>query len=423
MKFLYGDSSPSPLATDFIDFLRKALDCSVAILQAEQRMLQGAARRQELERRAEQDLGRIRDLESTVSRAIVSVVEKDSPDAPVTHCSDVMSRAVSAAAAEQQSFVKSVLGEEVQRIDESAAKERGRCVKAIEELLLTHDLPGHEGELIFEQKATGGSSARLRSTTSYGVAAMLDLDLPAGSLFARRLFVGAVVDSLDIEVPKRTRMTTEKLQRFLITRCSFGPRVQRVSLRTETVDEGYDFICATEGPRFTARRVAAGADAPEELELETDDMQAVLAFVEKLVAASATLPERRKAMAAVAIDGEPLENHRQPSVLVKRLIEAMAPIVREISARSRPKDELVIRRQLDDGRREERFVRRAELLAKLERLPAGLRALFAPLALGDVPGTPPPVEDSGETVTGSAIIEENTASGSRGGASPSGAAT
>src|SRR5688500_809908 len=118
MEFLYGDSTSSPLATDYVDLLRKAIDCCVVVLQAEQRMGVGIARRRHLESRAEQDVLRLRELEKTVTRSIALVVEGATPDAPVARCSDVIARAVSGAVASSEGDIQNGLSAELQRIEE-----------------------------------------------------------------------------------------------------------------------------------------------------------------------------------------------------------------------------------------------------------------------------------------------------------------
>jgi hypothetical protein len=74
--------------------------------------------------------------------------------------------------------------------------------------------------------------------------------------------------------------------------------------------------------------------------------------------------------------------HDDPGVLVERLIDLLTPVVREISRHSLQSDEFVLKRRLDDDRREEIFVPKAELRAKLDPLPASLRRMFDRLALG-----------------------------------------
>jgi hypothetical protein len=412
MEFLYGDSTSSPLATDYVDLLRKAIDSCVALLQAEQRMNVGIAHRRHLEARAEKDVVRLRELEATVTRSISLVIEGATPDAPVARCGDVIARAVSSAVASSEGDVQASLKAEFQRIEDSAAKERARCVKAVEQLLLAHDLPGSEREVRIETRKEGGHSARLHATTPYGVTSALDLEIAAGNRFAQVVRVGDLAEALEIQVPKtggwlrkESRLTTERLGRLIVTSCRVG-RMYQVSLRGEGIEEGYDFSCVPRSARVHAIRVAPDLPSPVDFELNETDSKAVVAFLEKLAAAALELAPNRKALAQVQLDGESLEQQRQPSLLVQRLIEVMAPTVREIAARSGSEQELVIRRLLGDGRREERYVRRSELLEKLEPLPAPARALFAPLGLGDVPGQPAPaVEEVSVEISGGYIME------------------
>jgi hypothetical protein len=412
MQFLYGDSTPSPLTMDFVDLLRKSLDCFVPILQAEQRMALASARRRELEQKAEHDGGRLRELEGTLARAISAFVAGASPDAPVTKCSEAISRAAGAAVMATESEMQAALAAEVNRIEESTTRERTRCVKALEQLLLVHDLPGAESELRLEQKA-GAHAARLHISTPYGLTAALELEIPATSWFAHTLRVSQVVETLDIQVPKtggwirkEGRLSTEKLGRLLVTGARLGVRSRRVSLRTETLDEGYDLVWGGEAGHVQVIRIASGA-APVEFDLVEADLKNVLAFTDKLAVAALQLGSHRKALAEVALDGEPLDKQRQPSLLVERLVEVMAPIVREIVTRSGSQNELVLRLLLGDGRREERFVPRAELLEKLAILPVTQRIMFAPFGLGEISGAPPPPEPSVE-ISAASIFDDST---------------
>jgi hypothetical protein len=58
-----------------------------------------------------------------------------------------------------------------------------------------------------------------------------------------------------------------------------------------------------------------------------------------------------------------------------------APIVAEIARRSPNALELSLKCETDGGRREELYLRKKDLVAKLEPLTPPARALFAPLAL------------------------------------------
>ena len=71
--------------------------------------------------------------------------------------------------------------------------------------------------------------------------------------------------------------------------------------------------------------------------------------------------------------------------MVERLVEKMAPVVREIARHSLSPNELVLKRLLDNGRREEIFVSRQELEQKFEGLGDPWRALFVTLGLAEAP--------------------------------------
>jgi hypothetical protein len=70
-------------------------------------------------------------------------------------------------------------------------------------------------------------------------------------------------------------------------------------------------------------------------------------------------------------------------VLVERLVAVMAPVTQEIARRSPSASELVLKRLVSGGRREEIFVAKAELVKRLDGLEPQLRTVFDPLGLGD----------------------------------------
>jgi hypothetical protein len=73
----------------------------------------------------------------------------------------------------------------------------------------------------------------------------------------------------------------------------------------------------------------------------------------------------------------------------------MAPTVVEISRRSGAPGELVLRRNLGEGRREETYSTHTELLEKILVLPPDLRAVFAPLKLSGPAGAALPPANGG----------------------------
>jgi len=91
----------------------------------------------------------------------------------------------------------------------------------------------------------------------------------------------------------------------------------------------------------------------------------------------------RESVVRIDLDGKDVYKNHLGLALVSRLVKAFAPIVEEVTGRSPSEAELSLKREDDAGKREELYLRREELLKKLQPLNAEGRAYFAPLGLDD----------------------------------------
>src|SRR5215472_9403985 len=89
MNYLFGDSTPSELTSNFLEFFRDALDFSVHALQADERILEGKKRAQELHEDADVEIERLARF-ITLSLEGVDAAEKEAGgpnDSPTAVCS------------------------------------------------------------------------------------------------------------------------------------------------------------------------------------------------------------------------------------------------------------------------------------------------------------------------------------------------
>jgi len=91
----------------------------------------------------------------------------------------------------------------------------------------------------------------------------------------------------------------------------------------------------------------------------------------------------RESVVRVDLDGKDVVKNRLGLALVSRLVKTFAPLVEEITQRSPSEQELSLKLEDDHGKREELYLRRDELLKKLQPLNAEGRGVFAPLGLDD----------------------------------------
>jgi hypothetical protein len=119
----------------------------------------------------------------------------------------------------------------------------------------------------------------------------------------------------------------------------------------------------------------------ESFDAQQADVPQLRTLREKVGAAVSELARHRTKILEAKLDGDPLQSHAKPTLLVERLIAVLIPETREIAARSQSPGELVLRRSLGGDRREEIFLSRHDLTLKLEPLDDRHRALFDSLFL------------------------------------------
>src|SRR5262252_4326243 len=89
MFYSYGDSSTSPFTSNFLELVRDAIDFSVYVLQADQRISGAEERRVALQRRADSEVAKLEALKAAVS-ATIDATPKGSPDSPAADCAKRM---------------------------------------------------------------------------------------------------------------------------------------------------------------------------------------------------------------------------------------------------------------------------------------------------------------------------------------------
>lgn len=421
VRYLYGDSTESALERNYLAFLRDAVDFAVAVLGCDAALAAGRERRQARERTASEQIHAVEELGGRLTAAVEPVVER-SADAPVGRCAAAIAGAVAEAVRRESAQVRAALAADLQLIEAEAATLRGRCAEALEALLVQHDLPDAEETL--SVRWTGSAyEARLRQRARFGVDAILELELAGSSLFAHDLRVDRVADGVELHAPepagwlrKEIKMVPHRLGRHHVTEAIVDR--DGVTVRLRENGQGFDLIVGAGGDVRVDR---AGAEEGAGFDTDDRDAAGLRQLAARIEDALRGLRDRRRALVSATIDGVSLADHDHPRVLVDRLVETMAPVVRAIAQRSLAPGELVLKRLLADDRREEIFVSRAELTRKLDPLPPALRQALAPLGIVDdapprpgrrtaphppPPPPPPPSPGPSSTVEVDAALRE-----------------
>jgi hypothetical protein len=392
MPFLYGDSTPSALETNYIDFLRDALDFSAQVLGADERRRGSSARADELRRATEIDVARLESFGDAVSRAVVAALSAAGvDDSPVTRCAQSVVRSSSDLVSAAIERIRADAAAEIAQHVSRAERDQGGALQALGTLLLRHDLPDATTEIRVTLEEGSHYAARLHVHALEDLEAVIDLGIADDHVFSHPLRVDKVVERLEVHAPeisgwlrKEVKLKPQRLDKEYVTSLVVSGSETVFALRSsvEGVGPGYDVVVRRTAPRVSLTRVGEGTELPA-FDLTDEDETRMVALEEALVAAAVELIDARRSLAEATLGGVPLAEHPSPREMVERLVEKMAPVVREIARHSLSPNELVLKRLLDNGRREEIFVSRQELEQKFEGLGDQWRALFVTLGLAE----------------------------------------
>jgi hypothetical protein len=396
MGHLFGNSTVFPFGPDYIEIVRHAVEAGVQLLAAQRAMGKALRRNDTVEQQQES----IRVQLVSLGDALLSTLEPflDGPSERVARVSkQIRERSKELIAAEGASLEGAVT-EKMSSSRTAVEAARQNTFRAIETFVLRHDLPDTEVGLHLHAEETRYRGQAL-VTTPFGVEAVFDLAIPAAHDWGQPRRVVEMSAGTEVHVPtesgiftKRIESRPVKLDRLFITEVAISNARTLITLRKgPRSGSGYQIeVLDDDVPRAVLSHITEdGGLGPEEpLPLGDEDSVHALRLWNRVLDSSADLPARRQAMTEATFEGKSIMEIDEPRRVCEKLVEVMAPVVQQLGRNSGAPGELVIRRDVGEGRREEVFITKAELQEKVLALPEDLQAVFAPFELGEGPISP-----------------------------------
>jgi hypothetical protein len=404
MNYLYGDSTASQLKSNVLEFFRDALDCSVILLQADQKIDEGRARIRTLRAAADAELARLEKFIGEVEKTIRDA-SSGIPESPTLQCAGRLAALSNDAKNASADSVREKLAREIAAVEAEEAAARQTCNAALATLLLGQPPPDATTltRVTLAAGQQGSYEAVLTGSAEFGLDWTFELAIPEANGWSSAMRIDRVAPQLEIRAPqlagwisKEVKIRPQKLDRFVVTELIDDGETVSVKLRAEAgAETGFDLeVDCNEHSVTKMTRIGPKDDASVgTFDVHADDVRPLVDLVEKLRVSSEELTRLR--LRAARFDDGAFHEQEKFAGFVERLVAMMAPILREISDRSLTPNELVLRRLLSNDRREEIFVAKTTLRDKVAVLPVPVRALFAPLGLDPVPplpGSPRPTD-------------------------------
>jgi hypothetical protein len=390
IEYLYGDSTPSPLTTDYIAYLQNVFDFSIEVLLHENRANAATQAAANLSDVTDVEVFRADEIVAHVFHALEQYPTGDD-NSIAARCACQIRQGVEDLVRAEARAARAVVAMEKGRAKQVALLARAACARALEALVLRQDLLDSVVTTKVWLQSESHYVVRRFGETPYGLKWTVEVEVPASHALARALRMGFLAGRLEIEAPalggwfhKRVQLRRQRFDRLYLVELVVDPTGTTMKLRAtpQMSSAGYDVSLSASSSRVQVLRIQEGGVAPDSpYEVSDEDAAELRSGSDAFVALIGQFPECKQVLVTASLDETPLYQLETPHLLVERIIGSVAPIVEQISNRSLVPGELSLKRAFSETQREEVFVRKAELLKKLEPLPPALRQVFDPLKL------------------------------------------
>jgi len=385
--YRFGDGTPFPIQENFIETLLAAVDATVgtfaAAAEVEERREKALSARKE----ADEDLRRIGILDKAIEHAVLPL--QPSADRTASIAQQAAQRALQAARAAIQQSRTQIDGRLAQLAGEPrTAKAAERTRTALAMFFEHHQLPDTAWR--WSWKADSGERATGEAMAFAGkFRAMYDLDLDGA--WSHVVRIGALVPGLDVVVPRKKTFGGVKRGRVHLDKCGLiaverAPDRHVIVIREHAGKPSAGWRVLLRDPERTGTTLialdAAGKSIGNELSLDAEEAVPFLELWSKIDAALLDLRDRRRTLRDLRIGDAALESILDPATVGRMLLAVLGPLSKQLRARSRVPNELSLKRDTGDGRREELYVPRETIERKYAMLPAAYRRLFEEIGLG-----------------------------------------
>jgi hypothetical protein len=417
MRFLFGDSAPFPLGYNFLATLEVFMTAATRIVQLESEARDFAKHTEEYAQGRVKGLEALDQFHTVVMRAVQDTAQKVQHVHALEYAQKVAEfasryveehRRVTLATSERENV--QCRTENERRVGEQRAQ--------LETFLKAARLPVLSTKISM-RLASDGKDARAQMTALFeipdGIQTAFTLGLSKVAAWAMPRKVSELAQGVDLQVgidkswlrgtvtPKQVNVDEWIVMGFELSDDTFD-----LTLRKKLTEK--------EMLHFSLRRSEVGIGGivehpgqpgAEQLngQLGASDLAALDRIWQALRLACREIVDHKEQLINVTLDGNPVFEGGLVIPFVVRLVAMFAPTVREIAKRSPNEFELSLKQENDGGRREEVYLRKDQLVSRLQPLSAAGREVFAPLGLDTwVPGLsniPPPVATGPQLPPGS----------------------
>ncbi len=377
--YRYGDGTPFPLEENFIETLTTAVEtCTNAFLPLAE--LDGRREKaREARREGDREIGRLDDLEKSVSAALGPYIPADKKVA-TTHA---VAQKIAQLAKSQISEAKVQVNAHVRGLDGAASPRSAAdaIVKALRPFFNEHQLPNTQWIMSWDVRGGEPQAAAVGTAGRITASFVLAPEPYRAPIRVDQLSDGVIVHMLKKGVFGKAKPAPVDLGKYVMVAFEHTARQRVVTLKENPhkASSGLRFAVGDGGATWLS--ISPTGDAEGEANpLDMDDVGPIRQLVDRVTEVFKNLTEHRT-LVDLTFGGKAIADLEEPRIVPLELLGQLTPLARTIREKSRTSGELVLKKDVGDGRREELFVPRATLAQQFARLPAEYRRPFEEMGI------------------------------------------
>lgn len=378
--YRYGDGSPFPLDENFIETLTTAVEtCTnafVPLTELDNRRL----RAKEARREADAETARLADLESVLGGSLAPYLASEKKVSVTQGVAQKLGAAAKQAVAEAKRQVDArVAALEAQAAPRTVSD---AVIKALRPFFDGHQLP--KSLWIMSWDARGAECQADAVATAGRISAAFALSPEPYRMPIRvdQLAEGVVVHMMKKGVFGKAKPAPVDLGKYVMVsfeHTATGEHVVTLKENPNKASSGLRFSVSDKGATWVSINTQGDAEGDAN-DLDPEDVAPVRTLADRAYATLKDLINRRT-LVELSLGSKPIGDLDEPRIIPLELLSQLTPLARTIRDKSRMSGELVLKRDVGDGRREELFVPRATLAAQFARLPADYRRPFEDMGI------------------------------------------
>lgn len=378
--YRYGDGTPFPLEENFIETLTAAVETCTNAFGPLAELDARRERAKDTRREAEKEAGRLDDLEKTITAALAPYIP---PDKTKANSAQLVAQKLAQSA---KSFIAEAKAAVDTRVRQMESQASGRTsadavLKALRPFFDEHQLP--KSTWIMSWDVRGSEPHADAVSTAGRIVASFQLlpDPYRGPIRVEQLSEGVIVHMMKRGVFGKAKPAPVDLGKYVMVAFERTLKESVVTLKESAnrASPGLRFAVSDHGATWVSITVSGDTEGDSN-PLDLEDVAPIRQLAERANAALKDLINKRT-LVDLTFGGKPLADLEEPRVLPLELLQQLKPLARSIREKSRMSGELVLKRDVGDGRREELFVPRATLAQQFVRLPAEYRRPFEEMGI------------------------------------------